>query len=235
MKTRSIYTIAGMTAAGAAAYLAYKNYVRPWHLRWGATDEELTEALPGDDVKADAGVQITHAITIDAPPDAVWRWLVQIGQNRGGFFSYDWLENAIGLGIHTSTELVPEFQELKEGDLVRGARVGWMGGRFDDVAGWTVAEIRPNRALVLRDIVDQGSWSFILRPIENERTRLIIRARGSSPKTPAMKLFHYALLEPSHFIMERKMLMTLKELAEKSREHEEALYEPQPSARYVVG
>ncbi len=207
--------LGGVMAAGAAV-MAYEKYLRPWHLRWGATDEETAEPLPGDEVRPDAGVQITHAVTIDAPPDEVWKWLVQIGQGRGGFFSYDWLENSIGLDIHTSEEIVPELQDLKVGDFVRGAHPGWLGGRFDDKAGWHVVRLDPAGALVLQDSIEAGTWSFILRPVNEHGTRFIIRARGPKPETVGMKAFHRGIMEPAHFIMERKMMLRLKELAERS-------------------
>src|SRR4051812_23088582 len=82
-------------AAGVAAAAVYALLVRPWHLRWGATDEEAGEPLPGDDLRSDANVVATHAITIDAPAADVWPWLVQIGRGRGGFYSYTWLENLV--------------------------------------------------------------------------------------------------------------------------------------------
>lgn len=208
-------TLAGAAAVGGAGALAaYIFGIRPWHLRWGATDEELTERLPGDEVKEDADLQVTHAITIDAPPETVWKWLVQIGQDRGGFYSYDWLENLFGLQIHNTDEIRPEWQGLKVGDFVRSAHEGWMGGRFDDRAGWYVVGIEPNRHLILRDEIEHGSWVFILRPLDGERTRLVVRVRGDRGDTFARKLLNYGLLEPAHFIMERKMMLTLKERAE---------------------
>lgn len=205
-------TFAGLIAAGSIA--AYLFAVRPWHLRWGATDEELTEALPGDDVKPDAGVQVTHAVTIDAPPETVWQWLVQIGQDRGGFYSYDWIENLFGLQVYNTAEIKPEWQELKAGDFVRSAHKGWLGGRFDETAGWYVVRIEKNRALVLRDEIEKGSWTFVLKPVGESRTRLVVRVRGDEAQSFPKKLLHYGFLEPAHFIMERKMLLTLKKLAE---------------------
>lgn len=205
-------SFAGLIAAGSIA--AYVFAVRPWHLRWGATDEELTEALPGDDVKPDAGVQVTHAVTIDAPPETVWQWLVQIGQDRGGFYSYDWIENLFGLQVYNTAEIKPEWQELKAGDFVRSAHKGWLGGRFDETAGWYVVRIEKNRALVLRDEIEKGSWTFVLKPVGESRTRLVVRVRGDEAQSFPKKLLHYGFLEPAHFIMERKMLLTLKKLAE---------------------
>ena len=209
-------TFVGLTTAAGTGALAASYFlaVRPWHLRWGATDEELTEALPGDEVKPDAGIQVTHAITISAPAETVWKWLVQIGQDRGGFYSYDWLENVFGLEIHNTDEIKPEWQKLKVGDFVRSAHKGWLGGRFDDTAGWFVVTLEPNRTLVLRDEIERGSWAFVLKEISENQTRLIIRARGSAPASLGGSIFHYSFFEPAHFIMERKMLLTLKQRAE---------------------
>jgi hypothetical protein len=212
-KTPLLGLTSGIVAAGAAMF-AYHMYIRPWHRHWGASFEEMTCPLPGDHVLPTAEIQITHAITIDAAPHDVWKWLVQIGQDRGGFFSYDWLENVFDLQIHNVDRIVPAFQSLKVGDFVRGARRGWLGGRFDDVAGWYVVELEPDRTLVLRDEIDHGSWAFELRPVGEHKTRLIIRARGSKPPTFGMKALNYFFWEPAHFIMERKMLLTLKEKAE---------------------
>lgn len=206
----------GVAGVGAGLLAAYGLAIRPWHLRWGATDEELTEALPGDEVKPDAGIQVTHAVTINAPPSYVWKWLVQIGQGRGGFYSYDHVENLIGLDIHNVDEIRPELQHLSVGDFIRSAHEGWMGGRFDNLAGWHVVTLEPERVLVLRDEIEFGSWSFILRPNERNGTRLIARGRGDKPMSVGRQIFHFSVFEPAHFIMERKMLLTLKQRAERT-------------------
>jgi hypothetical protein len=205
----------GTAVLGAAAG-AYVLGVRPWHRRWGAADDELIEPLPGDEVLPEADDQVTHAITINAPASEVWKWLVQVGQGRGGFFSYDWLENLVGLGIHNVYEIEEELQELKVGDFVRAARQGWLGGKFEGKAGWFVVGLEKDRHLVLRDEIAHGSWVFVLKPVDGQTTRLLIRGRGTWPRTLGMKLFNYGLFEPAHFVMERKMLLTLKELAEHS-------------------
>ena len=203
--------VLGLAAAGAAVY-AFA--VRPWHLRWGTKPDEEKMLLPGDEIKPDAEISVTHAITIDAAPEEVWKWLVQIGQGRGGFFSYDFIENLVGLDVHTVHEIKPELQQLKEGDFVRSAHEGWLGGRFDDKAGWFVAALEPNRHLVLRDEIEHGSWSFILRPLPDGKTRFLIRARGARPMSLLRWMVHLSLFEAAHFIMERKMMLTLKQLAE---------------------
>jgi len=227
-------TVTGLAAFGGIAVIAgYFYAVRPWHLRWGATDEELEESLPGDEVKRHAGVQVTHAVTIDAPPKHVWKWLVQIGQDRGGFYSYDWLENFFDLQIHNTDEIKPEWQQLKIGDWVRSAHKGWLGGRFEDKAGWFVVGLDPNRSLALRDEIEKGSWAFVLKPVGENQTRLIIRARGDAAASLQRAFFNYALFEPAHFIMERKMLLTLKEKAE--RAYRKELESKAPSAALAAG
>lgn len=202
-------------AVGTLAVTVYILVLRPWHLRWGSTNNELTEPLPGDEVKPLAGVQVTHAVTIKAPPSEVWKWLRQIGQGRGGFYSYDWIENLFGLHIHNLEEIRPELQNLKVGDFIRSAPIGWLGGGFDGKAGWYVVRLEPESTLVLRDEIEEGSWSFILRSAGSQKTRLVIRARGDRPRG-LLKFFHYLFFEPAHFIMERRMLLTLKRLAEDS-------------------
>jgi hypothetical protein len=213
MNRNLLKTLAGAAVFGGAL-AAYNYKIRPWHLRWGASREELAETLPGDEVKPDAGVQVTHAVTIDAPRETIWKWLVQIGQGRGGFYSYDWIENLFGLEIHNTEEIKTEWQTLKLGDFVRSAHTGWLGGKYKNKTGWFVVRMDEPGALVLRDEIERGSWAFILKPVDENKTRLIIRARGSKPESLPMKLFSYGFFEPAHFIMERKMLLTLKRRAE---------------------
>lgn len=168
---------------GVGTVLAYRHLLRPWHERWGATDEEVASSLPGDDLVAEPASQTTRAITIEAPVEAVWAWLIQVGAERGGFYSYDWLEDAFGLGIHSAMGLVPEWQQRTVGDVVYGdsKRRG----------GWYVMDVQPNRALVLQtgDLKHgrpasrshgafmEFSWAFVLRDNGDGTTRLLVRER----------------------------------------------------------
>lgn len=186
--------------------------IRPWHLRWGATDEEVNRHLVGDELAPSPKLKATHAITINAPASDVWPWLVQMGQTRGGFYSYTWLENLVGCRMHNADEIVPEWQELKVGDKV------WLHPKAPPVE---VAAIEPGRAIVLK-----GWGAFVLQAIDEKRTRLIIRSQGDyNPdlKNPILNfLLWRVVFEPAHFIMERKMLLGIKARAQKSaRAHAE--------------
>lgn len=200
---------AGLAAAGAAAAL-YRWALLPWARTWGATPDEVECPLPGDEFVPDPDYATTHAITINAPADAVWPWLAQIGQDRGGFYSYDWLENLLGLDIHSVGRIVPTWQHVKTGDVVRMAPPG----RFDGNAHMEVARVDIGRALVLRSPLEAprdqaAAWAFVLDPVDAATTRLLVRTRlkGSSA--------FLLLLEPAHFIMEQKMMRGIKQRAER--------------------
>ena len=130
-----------IVAAGAAYIFA----LRPWHLRWGTTDEELAASLPGDAICPDTAAQVTHAITINAPPEKVWPWILQIGQDRGGFYSNTFLENIVGCEMRNTGHIVPEWQNREVGDTVWFATPKHFGGQAKMIA----AIVEPQRAMVL--------------------------------------------------------------------------------------
>ena len=193
--------------------------LRPAMLMWGATPEERTADLPGDDMVTHPRNLWTRAITIDAPPAAVWPWLVQMGQGRGGLYSHDWLENLVGCDIHSVDRIVPELQQLAVGDPIRLVREGYPV----DLA-LVVREIVPEQALVLgvpndRDAafaagLSYFSWAFILRPTPEGGTRLIVRSRADFMPTFGQRLVNQVMLEPIQFIMEHKMMQGIKARAE---------------------
>lgn len=202
-------------AVGAAVvymFLAYVGTViltRPWHSRWGSSRAELTAALPGDELVPEARYTIQHAVTIDAAPHEVWPWLVQLGQDKGGFYSYDWLERLVGDDIRNAEHINPAWQDLKAGDLVRATQPDYLGGVLGPDLGWRVARVDEARVLVL------GGWgAFVLEP-EGSRTRLIVRTRGTGEPNVALAPFGLLVFEPAHFIMERRMLLGVKERAER--------------------
>jgi hypothetical protein len=184
----------------------YVLVIRPYHLRWGATDQELALVLPGDaSIPADGPVS-TRAITIHAPAATVWAWLVQTGQNRGGgWHSYAWLENLFAADMHEGERIEPQWQQLQVGDQLFFAA----GGATNPAMAATVAGVVPERARWLR-----GGWAFVLQPIDASSTRLIVRY----PLYPDV-LFHplltYTIFEPAHFVMESGMLLGIKRGAER--------------------
>jgi hypothetical protein len=206
MRRRHIKTAvtAAALAAGAGA-VAYPVFFRHWCLTWGATGDEASRRLPGDELLPDADLVSTRAVTIDAPPDAIWPWLVQMGSGRGGAYTYDWIENLFGLDMHSTGAILPQFQDLKVGDeLPLGPSRSVMRVEVCD----------PARALAVR--IADGNWVWIFAlAAEDGRTRLISRNRIAIPtaSVPALML-NLLVMEPSSLIMERKMLLGIKHRAE---------------------
>ncbi len=211
--SRQAGPLATIRAAIAFAFLAYVAVAimsRPWHTRWGSRATELHATLPGDDVVPNAHYTVQHAVTIRGTPAEVWPWLVQLGQDRGGFYSYAWLERAIGDDIRNADRIHPEWQTLSEGDLIRATQPDYLGGRFGPNLGWRVVRLEPERLLTL------GGWgAFILQPTSDGNTRLIVRSRGNGKPNVALAPFGLLVFEPAHFIMERGMLRGIKARVER--------------------
>lgn len=188
------------------AVALYLGRFRPWQLRWGATDLELARTLPGDDLLHAPAFNATRAITIHARPENVWSWLVQVGVKRGGWYSYDWLDN---LGHPSARSIVPAFQNIGVGSVLAISPDGKQGMR--------VLAIEPLRSMVW-GTPGETTWSWVLDPLPDGSTRLLTRIRAVyhwlSP-TIAFGL----LIEFADIWMIRKMLRTLKERAE-TLEHE---------------
>jgi hypothetical protein len=185
-----------------------------WRTRWGAKAEELELRLPGDELVPEPDWSFNHAITIDAPRSAVWPWLMQLGQGRGGFYTYQGLENLAGCGIRNVLEVRPELQRLEVGDTVRMHRSGF---------GPKVTLIEPERALVLGGPPEadgtRATWAFYLLDGPEETTRLLERGRHKPGRGLAARLgFGPYLIDPIGFVMSRKMLRTIKGLAEAGAE-----------------
>jgi hypothetical protein len=193
-------------------YVAVVIALRPWYSSWGTTRSEQQMVLIGDPPLGESHYRIDHAVTINAPIDSVWPWLVQIGQDRAGFYSYDWLERAMGADIHNASVIVPAWQHLSRGDRVRAVQPSFLGGVLGTNLGWRVRQVEPGRAIVL------AMWgAFVLDPIDAKTTRMHIRTRGPGvPTLAGIALTPMSLLffEPAHFIMERGMLLGLKRRAE---------------------
>ncbi|SDR38726.1 hypothetical protein [Natronobacterium texcoconense] len=201
-------------------FAVYHTRLRPWHRRWGTTPREAVGTLPGDEFLSEPADRVTHAVEIDATPGAVWQWLVQIGQNRGGFYSYDVLENLVGADIHTVDRIVPEYQNLSEGDVVRLAPEDYPVSRPDSAP--EVVRLEEERALVLRPPVEGETWvwAFVCRETDDGTTRLVARISSPAPSSRLEAVVGYLFWEPAHFVMERKMLREIKRRAQRWGETE---------------
>lgn len=198
--------------------VAFFAVVRPWYINWGATREERRITLPGDEINANARSQQTRAITIKASADSVWPWLAQLGQDRGGFYSYDILENLVGCNMPTTDFQRPDKQVWQLGDKL------WMYPK-DKAGGAGFATLRvfvPGRALGFATRVvgtalsepEDGSWSMVLVPVTANTTRLLIRGRGAPGRSLLGLSFDRSIFEPIHFAMERRMMIGIQQLVE---------------------
>jgi hypothetical protein len=221
---RRLHQIALAAVALEALGAAYSFAVLPRLRRWGASPDEVARALPGDEFVPDPLYTTTHAVTVHATAEAVWPWLVQIGQNRGGFYTYDALENLAGLKVRSADRIHPEWQDLHAGE-------DYLSLDPDETMKMTIAVLEPPHAFVVRSGApgeppqEAGSlfrgemawtWGFYLEPLDERSTRLVIRSRASwRPTVPAA--FARALgLEPAHFIMEEGMLRGIRDRAERA-------------------
>jgi len=201
--------LSALFGMGMAAGVAYAMKVRPWLLNWGASTDESERFMTGDEIAPDCRYRATRAVTIDAPIEKVWPWLVQIGQDRGGFYSYAWLERAVGDDITNADRIHPEWQTLREGDLVRAVQPDYLGGVFGRDIGWRILRLEPERVLAL------GGWgAFVLDSAADGSTRLIVRTRGAAKPNVALAPIGALVFEPAHFIMERAMLRGIKRRVE---------------------
>jgi hypothetical protein len=206
-----VWHVVGLACGlGFLGYVAVATALWPWHRTWGSTRAELTLSLPGDRPIRHPALEIQHAVTIDVPPERVWPWLLQLGQDRAGFYSYDWLERAFGADVHNVGVILEDWQHRQVGDFVRATQPAYLGGLFGQDLGWTITALEPERAMVLEH------WgAFVLQPLEDNRTRFIIRSTVSDPSiTVWASALEFLTFELPHFIMERRMMLTIKTLAE---------------------
>lgn len=184
---------------------------------WGSTAAEAVLPLPGDELVADPADVVTRAVGIDAPAAEVWRWLVQIGQGRGGMYSYDRLENLIGLDIRSTDEIREEWQHLDVGDEVVLVRPGW--GPLAGGYALEVARIVPGEAIVLLQSPPRhpwrAVWTFAIVPVDGGHCRLLSRSRAARASSPALRLAT-AALDPVTTVMIRRMLLGIRDRAERS-------------------
>jgi hypothetical protein len=191
-----IACLAGLLVLALVVWFIY----RPWALSWGATDEEVARAMPGDELLLDPSFCATRAVTIDAPPAQVWPWIVQMGYRQAGFYSHDRLDND---GIPSAEQILPEYQDLEVGDLVPLSRS----------AAARVTELEADRAMVLVFEVEgtwEGStWVWGLYPQGASHTRLVSRLRVDAESIRAQ-----VFLDLGEIVMMRKCMLGIKRRAE---------------------
>jgi hypothetical protein len=195
-------TVRPWLVAGIAAGVAYRCWLRERVLDWGATRTEASARLPGDELLEDADGVATRAVTIDAPASAVWPWIAQMGPApRGGAYTYDWIENLLGLDMHSVERVLPEYQHPRVGDAL-----GYGANKM------RVERVEAARVLAMRSADGNWVWTFLLSEREG-RTRLISRNRFRLPSlTHRIGMIP---MEPASLVMERKMLHGIKERAER--------------------
>jgi hypothetical protein len=210
---------AGAISAGfALLLLGFFALVRPWYLSWGAAAALQTAYLPGDRLLWQGAPRETRAITIHAPADTVWPWVAQVGQDRGGFYSYELLENLAGCEMRNLDILVPAIQHWEIGDqlwMYPPKKLGGMGHA-------PLAIHEPGHALVFytrrtgTESTDppDGSWAFVVEPIDPGTSRLVMRGRARGSLSLLGAAFNHGIFEPVHFVMERKMMEGIKARAE---------------------
>jgi hypothetical protein len=198
-----ILTICAVAGVVIGVYLAW---IGPWQRRWGASDGEVERGMPGDELLPADAASTTRAISVDAAPEDVFPWLLQIGYGRGGWYSYDWIDND---GRPSVDRIDPALQRLSVGDGIE------MLPGFGPV----VREIVAGRHIVSGGETD--SWCLQIEPADDGTTRLISRWRQDWPRNLATRLW-VAIVDPGAFIMERKMLRTIKALAERPADRKDA-------------
>jgi hypothetical protein len=209
-RAAALGAITACVALAAGLEMATYPRWRQWCLSWGATEEEAARALPGDDLLPEPDILSTRAIGIVAPAADIWPWLVQMGPGRAGAYTYDWIENLFGLGMHSADEILPQFQDLKVGDAEQLGKRGPV---------LRVRVLEPERSLVLRSDDGNWVWIFSLAP-EGAATRLISRNRIALPgASRAVRALNTYLMEPGSLVMERKMLHGIKQRAESAHRH----------------
>jgi len=219
-------------AAFITVTFAFSPLLKSWYRSWGANDSEVRRNLPGDDLVPHPKSIATRAITIQAPASHVWPLLLQIGLRRGGWYSYDLLEAFAGAADFidgcSAKRIIPELQGLKVGDKI------WM---HDRILPLTVVTMEPERALVFLTRVDvqnktyfelgdkmpekyvNSSWGFFLEYADSKTTRLLVRSRLDYNPNLMNKIAWRVFTDPISFVMERKMLINIKRIAEAPQEN----------------
>ena len=185
------------------ALVVYLSLIRPWQLRWGATDEEASRSMPGDEILQAPELNATRGVTVRALPEEIWPWIVQMGDGRAGFYAYDWFDNG---GRPSATRIIPELQQLEAGDSIP-----LVAGRVYERVH-SVDRLR-STVWISTDQPTTGSWTWVLDPIDESHTRLITRLRGSYQWTSPIILFQF-WIDWGDFPFMRKSMLGIKQRAE---------------------
>lgn len=208
-KISFIFKILCVIVLFSVIIFAYATIVNPWYSKWGATDYELKMSIPGDDIVSTPNYHYTQAISINASKAEVWQWLVQIGQARGGFYSFELLENMIGCDIQNADRIMPQFQNLAVGDSIK---------LHPEAPGIPVVVVDSAKMIVSggrsENQIDASSWAFVLKELDINKTRLIARFRSSYSPGIGNILLQRIFVEPTSLFMQKKMLIGLKQRAE---------------------
>ena len=199
MRKKTLLVTGGALIGGASLY---RSFVRGPILTWGATRDEAGRRLPGDELLEEADGTATRAITINAPPTAVWPWIAQMGPSpRGGAYTYDWIENLLGLNMHSVDHVLPEFQHPHVGD-----GFGYGPNKM------SYRRVEPEHVLAAQSADSNWVWTFVLEETQDGNTRLLSRNRFRLPKL--RDKIGMIPMEPASLLMERKMLYGIKKRAE---------------------
>jgi hypothetical protein len=207
----------GVAVIHAALLLTYGLAIHPWFMNRGATPAERAMPLPGDDISPDPRWQTTRAITIQAPSSVVWAWLIQHGQDRAGFYSYDWLENLVGADIHNHDDLRAEWQTRNVGDSIPMA--GAMGQLIGDESRLRIRIVDRGRILV-GQAADGGTGAYVVVPLSDTESRLLFRDRvgsasdGGGPAVWLTDAYRWIAWDPMHYVMQRQMMLGIERRAE---------------------
>ena len=193
----------GLGLATIVTLSVYLLVIRPWHLSWGATEEEVRRTMPGDEIVPDPTFNGTRAVTLHARPEAIWPWLVQMGYRKAGFYSYDLLDND---AVPSAEMILPEYQELNVGDPIPMSKNAYV----------TVIELVPNESMVWKFQTGSwgnSTWAWGLYKMDDERTRLITRLRIQyNWRSPS--IFSMLLVDVVELVMMRKCLLGIQRRAE---------------------
>ena len=182
--------------------VTYLLVIRPWHLKWGATKEELMLEFPGDNNVHKPNFNATRGITIHSTPELVWRWIIQIGSKRAGWYSIDWMDNA---GIKSSNELLPEFQRIEIGQFIPFTP--------DQKNGMWVKEFKENEYILWVDKEGRATWLWYLYPVDEKQTRLLTRLR-TKYVWKGFWIIYYLLYDFGDIVMMSKCMKGIKLRAE---------------------